>query len=238
MADLWIHWVHENVYVREDVSLAVFPAFHEKKNNSETAINMGGGFGEGVTTLTVDDATKLPAKLPFYVTLWDEATYPNPTDDSGMEIVKVIGISGNDLTIIRAQGGTADVAHADDEAVKVLIVAGHFDEMVTELVKCIGHRLGKGFDHLYVKKDSDWMKSGKVTIQTNEVAKQITFGTPFKTDAIVTPTATPSWNTNFWIKDAWVFRTGFSVYFDQSPSSVLGAGETGVCFWMAKESGN
>ena len=237
MADLNVS-TYDPIIVIEDLSPTKYTAMTVKKNNAETAINMGGGFGEGVTTLVVDDASKLPTSLPFYVTLWDEGTYPDPTDDSDVEIVKVTAISTNDLTVIRGQGGTSDVAHDDDEAVKVLIVAGHFDEIVSELVKCIGHRLGKGFDHGYLKRNVDWVKSGKVTIQPSETDKAVVFGTRFANEVIVTPVATPSWNTKCWVKSSYVANTGFSVYFEDSPSSVLGAGETGECFWIAKESDN
>jgi len=99
------------------------------KNNAKSTINMGGGLAQAAATLTVTNGAVFPASGDFLVTLWDKATYPDPADDSGMEIVRVTARSTHVLTIVRAQEGTTDVAHGDGEAVEMLITAGQLTEL-------------------------------------------------------------------------------------------------------------
>jgi hypothetical protein len=99
------------------------------KNNAKSTINMGGGFAQAATTLTVTDGSKFPASGDFLVTIWDKTTYPDPGNDSGMEIVRVTARSTNDLTVVRAQEGTSDVAHANSLAVEMLITSGTLTEV-------------------------------------------------------------------------------------------------------------
>jgi len=99
-----------------------------KKNNVKSTINMGGGLGSGVLTLTVANGAIFPSTFPFLVTIWNKILYTDPSDDSGMEIVKVTGKSTNDLTIVRAQESTSDVSHANGSAVEMLITAGVLNE--------------------------------------------------------------------------------------------------------------
>jgi hypothetical protein len=105
------------------------------KNNAKSAVNMGSGLAQAATTLTVDNGSKFPASGDFMLTIWDSVTYPDPMDDSGMEIVRATARIGNDITIVRAQEGTADVAHSDDETVALLFTAGTMDErLIANLV--------------------------------------------------------------------------------------------------------
>ena len=99
-----------------------------KKNNAKSTINMGGGLSAGALSLTVTDGSKFPSTFPFLITLWDKSAYPDPSDDSGMEIVKCTARTGNVLTIVRAQEGTSDQAHTDAEAVEMLITSGILQE--------------------------------------------------------------------------------------------------------------
>jgi len=100
-----------------------------KKNNSKTTINMGGGFGSGVTTLTVTSGAVFPSTFPFLITIWDKVTYFDPGDDAGMEIVKCTARTGNDLTVVRAQESTTNQAHSQSEAVEMLVTKGTFEEI-------------------------------------------------------------------------------------------------------------
>ena len=101
-----------------------------KKNNSKSVVNMGGGVLEGgITSLTVGDGGKFPSTQPFLITIWDKAIFPDPTDESGMEIVKCTNRAGNVLTIVRGQEGTTDQAHTNGEAVEMLITAGILQEL-------------------------------------------------------------------------------------------------------------
>jgi hypothetical protein len=100
-----------------------------KKNNAKSTVNMGGGVLEGgITSLTVADGSKFPSTFPFLVTMWNKSLYPDPSDDSGMEIVKCTNRAGNVLTIERGQEGTTDQAHTNGQAVEMLITAGILQE--------------------------------------------------------------------------------------------------------------
>lgn len=95
------------------------------KNNAESLV-VDNPLGAGVTTLnvTASEGANFPSTFPFLITLWDETAYPDPTDDSGMEICHCTARTTDALTIVRAQEGTGDVAHALGERVAMLITAG------------------------------------------------------------------------------------------------------------------
>lgn len=57
-------------------------------------------------TLTTGGGAKLPT-APFNVVWWEPSTYPDPSDDPNVEIVRVTGIVGDTLTVVRAQEGTS-----------------------------------------------------------------------------------------------------------------------------------
>ena len=95
------------------------------KNNSESTV-ADNPLASGATTLNVasGEGNNFPSTFPFRITIWDEITYSDPSDDSGMEIVHCTGRTTDALTIVRAQEGTADVAHTNGEAVALLWTAG------------------------------------------------------------------------------------------------------------------
>ena len=99
------------------------------KNNAESTV-ADNPLGAGVTTLNVagGEGANFPSTFPFLITIWDETTHPDPTDDAGMEIVRCTGRSTDALTIVRGQEGTGDVAHALAERVAMLITAGIFND--------------------------------------------------------------------------------------------------------------
>jgi hypothetical protein len=43
--------------------------------------------------------------------IWNSTDYPDPSDDSDHEIVRITSSTGEDMTITRAQEGTAAAAH-------------------------------------------------------------------------------------------------------------------------------
>lgn len=100
------------------------------KNNVESLV-ADNPLAQAATTLnvTTGGGTNFPSTFPFLITLWDDSAFPDPGDDSGMEIVKCTGRTTDALTIVRAQEGTADVAHALGECVAMLITAGIIDEL-------------------------------------------------------------------------------------------------------------
>jgi hypothetical protein len=110
-------------------------AFLLKQNNAKTTINMVGNLGAGVTTLVVTNGAIFPVSGDFMLTLWDKVTYPDPGDDAGMEIVRATARTGNSITIVRGQEGTADVLHSNGENVELLITALSFTETLDQNVK-------------------------------------------------------------------------------------------------------
>lgn len=68
-------------------------------NNVATSITLGAGQGARFGTGAGD--------VPFNAVWWDYTSYPNPSEDPNKEIVRVTGISGDTLTITRAQEGTS-----------------------------------------------------------------------------------------------------------------------------------
>lgn len=105
--------------------------FLKKKNNSRTILS--NGITAASTSMTVADASKLPSTTDFVVTIWDKSLFADPSDDPNTEIVKVTNIVGNVLTITRAQESTSAVIHSGGNAVELLITAGQFQEIETDL---------------------------------------------------------------------------------------------------------
>jgi len=104
-------------------------AFLRKKNHARTTINQIGGLNASALSVVVTDASVLPDSGDFLITIWNKVTYPDPCDDVNAEIVRVTGVSGNTLTIVRGQEDTIGVAHANGHAVEMLITAGTFEEI-------------------------------------------------------------------------------------------------------------
>jgi hypothetical protein len=99
------------------------------KNNAESLV-ADNPLAQAAVTLNVTngEGTNFPSTFPFLITIWDETTYHDPKDDSSAEIVKCTARSTDALTIVRAQEGTGDVAHALGERVAMLITAGIFND--------------------------------------------------------------------------------------------------------------
>ena len=111
-------------------------ASYEFKNNARSTV-ADNPLAAGATTLNVasGEGGNFPSSFPFKITLWDAVTYPNPGSDIlGMEIVKCTGRTADALTIVRAQEGTADVAHSFGERAAMLITAGYFNDAITGIV--------------------------------------------------------------------------------------------------------
>lgn len=102
-----------------------------KKNNAKTSLS--NGVTAITTTITIADALEFPQTGDFLITIWDSANHPDPGDDSSMEILKVTGVSGNTLTVERAQEATTANEHATGDTVAMLITAGHFEEIQDSL---------------------------------------------------------------------------------------------------------
>jgi hypothetical protein len=75
-------------------------------SGTTTTINEGGQFAAGDTTLTVTDGTAIVTGTHIRI---------------GNEILLATGVTGNDVTVTRAQWGTTDAAHNDGSTVTPMV---------------------------------------------------------------------------------------------------------------------
>ena len=117
------------------------------KNNAESTV-ADSPLAQAAVTLNVaaGEGANFPSTFPFLITLWDEETYPDPTDDPEMEITKCTARTTDAMTIVRAQEGTADVAHANGERAAMLITAGIIEELIADVVDDTTPQLGGTLD--------------------------------------------------------------------------------------------
>jgi hypothetical protein len=91
------------------------------------------GYAAGATSIILSSGqgSLLPA-APFNLIWWNVTDYPNPTNDPNREIVRITGISGDTLTITRAQEGTS--ATAKNSSGKIYnLVLGITAKMITDI---------------------------------------------------------------------------------------------------------
>jgi len=146
-------------------------AWYRVENNAKDTLD--GAVSAGDSTITLNDASEFPTTMPFLITVWDRETYYDPGDDDGggsgegMEVMRVIAISGNVLTVTRNQDGVGDVGHADGDAVRLHVVA-ELLEQITGVITLHDHHpdrdgaavshgdladLSTGTDHSYIGQD-------------------------------------------------------------------------------------
>lgn len=96
----------------------------QKSNNAKSLVT-DNPLTAGATTVnvTTSDGALFPSTGDFMLTIWDEATYPDPGDDPNMEIVRATARSTDAITITRAQEGTSGVSHAQGSRIAMLITA-------------------------------------------------------------------------------------------------------------------
>lgn len=99
------------------------------KNNIESLV-VNAPLAAGALTLNVTPGTgaRFPATFPYRITIWDEVTYPDPTDDPNMEITHCTNRVVDACTVTRGAEGTADVAHSAGSRAAMLITAAHFND--------------------------------------------------------------------------------------------------------------
>lgn len=147
------------------------------KNNIESLV-VDSPLAVGATTLNVTPGTgsRFPSTFPFIVTIWDEVTYPDPTDDSGMEVTYCTGRTVDALTISRGEEGTADVSHTSGSRAAMLITEGHFNattyglQTQIDAITCQKEVLTKTNDYTVVA--DDLCKSLRMN---SAIAKTFTF---------------------------------------------------------------
>ena len=89
------------------------------------------------TTVSVEDASIFPdpeTDGEYNVVIWDANNFPRPDQDSDVEIVRVTArdTGGDELTVVRGQETTSDVAHPEGSAVHLSPTAKMFSDIEAE----------------------------------------------------------------------------------------------------------
>jgi hypothetical protein len=92
--------------------------------------------GQTTLTLLAGTGSRFPSDS-FPLRIWASATFANPIDDPGNEIVFCTARTGDTLTITRGQEGTAAVAHASGDAVALVITQKFRDDLALLLVASV-----------------------------------------------------------------------------------------------------
>jgi hypothetical protein len=123
-------------------------SWYDLKNNAQTTLATL--LNASASTATVTNAVALPSIVPFLLTIWDREGYPDPSDDTNMEIVQVdfVDLVENKLTFNmvggRGKEGTSAAIHASGEAVANLITAGTLKQIEGVIDGLLGALLYKG----------------------------------------------------------------------------------------------
>jgi len=103
-----------------------------------TKLTLSTGYGSTDTSIVVASGGSSLPSPSFNATWWNVTDFPDPADDPNKEIVRVTGVSGNTLTVTRAQEGTT--ASAKNTAGKTYqLILGITAKMITD----IGNNLQK-----------------------------------------------------------------------------------------------
>lgn len=131
------------------------PRLERWSNDGTTTINDAGGISAGDTSVTVTSVTSFPSNPDFRLKIENE-------------IVLVTAISGNTLTIVRAQDGTSAAAHADSTAVNLYLTAGSVDQAWQDGFAEPDYPLNRILDQGVTRIHSDftWVNQGTATSAT------------------------------------------------------------------------
>lgn len=110
-------------------------ALDKSSNFAKTTIT---GIASGATEVVLDDATNFldPASGEYNCVIWEISNYGNPADDPNKEIVRATALSGNTLTITRAQESTIASNHntsGETYAIANVLTKKMIDDIDTEL---------------------------------------------------------------------------------------------------------
>jgi hypothetical protein len=101
-------------------------------------LTLSQGYDQNATSIVLSSGGSSLPSPSFNMTWWDSTDFPDPSDDPNAEIVRVTNVSGNTLTITRAQEGTA--ASTKNTAGKTYkLMLGITAKMITD----IGNNLQK-----------------------------------------------------------------------------------------------
>src|SRR5215216_5966318 len=80
--------------------------------NFAKATVFDGNYDDTATEIDVvaSQGGRFPA-APFNAVWWNATDYPDPSDDPGVEIIRVTDVDADTLTITRGQEGTAAIEH-------------------------------------------------------------------------------------------------------------------------------
>lgn len=76
------------------------------KNFAKATVSIGYNAADVSIVLQTGGGARMPT-APFNVTWWNSTDYPDPSDDPSVEIVRCTNVTGDTLTVTRAQEGTA-----------------------------------------------------------------------------------------------------------------------------------
>lgn len=110
-------------------------AFKQVKNGSKSVLASSITNVATSLTVTTGHGARFPATAsgPFWATIWDKSTYPDPRDDSNAEIVLVTTRSSDTFTVVRGQLSTFGFAHASGRAIEQLLLDQHFVDFGTAI---------------------------------------------------------------------------------------------------------
>jgi hypothetical protein len=108
-------------------------------------LTLSQGYNQNATVVVLSSGGLSLPSPPFNVTYWNSTDYPDPSDDPNAEIVRVTNVSGNTLTITRAQEGTAaSTKNTANKTYKIML--GITAKMITD----IGNNLQKPWRNVSV----------------------------------------------------------------------------------------
>jgi hypothetical protein len=106
--------------------------FLQVKDNAYSRVpnNALNNTSNSITITGIDTRRFMAVTTGYYLTIWDDATYPDPTDDPNMELAlvidAVIGLSGS-LSLVR----TTAYAHAGTPMIALLVISRHLTDLNT-----------------------------------------------------------------------------------------------------------
>ena len=148
------------------LTIAATVVMPEIANNGITTLD--GAISDSDTTITVDSVSALGlsgSTTDAYVTIIDNSTrgYDPLIIPETNEIVRITGVSGNVLTVTRAQGSTTAKAFSDGDVVELRIVADNLQRLYDSLTD--------GTDSISV---DDILAGGTVTATGNITGANLT----------------------------------------------------------------
>lgn len=113
--------------------------FYNRKNNAVSTLLSSIDASQLTGTLASGGGAKFPSSGTWFVTIWDNTTYPNnPSGDPNMEVCLVSSRSSDVLTWTRAQSGTTGVTHAAGSTVGLLVMDEALDQHETAITDLEG----------------------------------------------------------------------------------------------------